>query len=61
MVEVIAENTQPEQAQEGVQAEAGPQADIQRAIREARERAPKIKEGKVIVRNLGFDLREKHL
>ena len=28
---------------------------------EKRERAPKAKQGKIIVRNLGFDLREKHL
>ena len=26
-----------------------------------KERAPKAKAGKIIVRNLGFDLREKHL
>lgn len=26
-----------------------------------KERAPRAKEGKIIVRNLGFDLREKHL
>ena len=26
-----------------------------------KERAPRAKQGKIIVRNLGFDLREKHL
>ena len=34
--------------------------DLEEA-KKARERAPRAKQGKLIVRNLGFDLKEKHL
>lgn len=40
---------------------AAVKSDQQQAAKEAIQRLPKIKEGKIIVRNLGFDLREKHL
>ena len=36
-------------------------APTEQPAQEKRERPPPVKQGRVIVRNLGFDLREKHL